>query len=98
MCMPGTTEVRSGRQIPWNRSDCEPLCGHREPNLGSLQEQQILLIAELSLQLRTFCLFWGILFCFGVYLSMGVYTLSGVALRNQKGVLDLLELDVGAGN
>lgn len=40
---------------------CELPCGSWESNLGPLQKQKVLLVAEPSLQsLSLYCIFWGI--------------------------------------
>lgn len=49
MCL--VVEVSRGHLLPWHwvADGCEPPYGHWQPNLGPLQEQPVLLTAELSL-------------------------------------------------
>lgn len=43
----GANETRGGHQMPWQLS---AWCGYRQPNLGLLEEQYMLLITEPPLQ------------------------------------------------
>jgi hypothetical protein len=56
-------EAKRGHQNPWNgvRDGCEPWCGCWEPNLGPLQGQQVLIIAEPYLQPQSMVSFKSIL-------------------------------------
>lgn len=75
------TETRSKCEIPWNWSELQMAVRSRcwKSNLGSLQEQQVFLIAEPSLE-PCFLIFLG----FGCYcrlLLIGSYCVVQAGLR-----------------